>query len=502
MNIFLVEDEYWALAELVELFRIYEPEHRVFAFDTGEEALLAAENTHPHLVLTDINMPGMDGLELVDKLNRIDPSIKKIMISVHDQFEYARQGMKFGVVDFLVKPVAESILYQAVDQALEQLYKETKHTEEWLHSSLTQMLLTPEPPPQPRLLRFHQEACFMLLAAKEAEGERVPWRPDTDKLKSILRLPSDAEVVWLDLNEKEQVILLRAPRLPEEEAVKDVATAWSARQACLPAALHIAFTHKPAGTTLFDMLGRLKQHLEEQRLFGMPTMVSLKDRKPDADLLGAWDRVRALEAHYKKGELAKGEAVLQCLLNELRHQRLKQRQLQLFIGDMLFSLKFNRHHSRSGSVPIHELHEDPRLLQHIYSYDMLLPYLHRKLVDLYGAEDTKDGTPKELIPMLLRLIHHQYQAPLSLQQFAAQHHVSLGYLSRMFKAQTGLTFSDYVTEYRIRKAKDLLAGGMERLQEVSRLVGYEDPKYFSAQFKKIVGQTPMVYVKQMNNRKE
>jgi YesN/AraC family two-component response regulator len=82
-----------------------------------------------------------------------------------------------------------------------------------------------------------------------------------------------------------------------------------------------------------------------------------------------------------------------------------------------------------------------------------------------------------------------------LQQFAAEHHVSLGYFSRIFKSQTGTTFSDYLAGYRIRKAKELLSGGIERLQEVSRMVGYEDTKHFSALFKKIVGETPIKYAK-------
>ena len=65
MNIYLVEDERWALAELVELFKRYRPAHRVHAFDNGEDALHAAAADPPQLVLTDINMPGMDGLELI-----------------------------------------------------------------------------------------------------------------------------------------------------------------------------------------------------------------------------------------------------------------------------------------------------------------------------------------------------------------------------------------------------------------------------------------------------
>ncbi|MDQ1913654.1 response regulator [Paenibacillus sp. GD4] len=499
MNIFLVEDEYWALAELVELFRVYEPEHRIYSFSNGEEALEAAGEILPDLVLTDINMPGMDGLELVKELNLLDPSIKKMIISVHDQFEYARMGMKFGVVDFLVKPVSKEALYKAVDQALRQLLEERKKTEEWFHVSLTRMLLTPELPSDPRLLGFHEEACLLILVSGEADegkSQLTNSMQTTERLMTLLCVPAKEDFVKVDLDGRHKVFLSRAAASLRQEIVKTRLTEWVAPQHHGPEALHIGFVRKPAGQSLFEVLERLKKHLEEHKLFEFPTIVSMNEQPADADLGGVWDRIRILESHYRKGELSKGKDVLMRLLNELRRHRLTKRQLDLLMNDMFYSLKFNLYRSRTGHLPVPDLHDDSQLFQHIYYYDKLLSPLHDKLVELYGAEDRKEASPKELIPILLHLIHLEYRNHMSLQQFAQQHHVSLGYLSRMFKEQTGFTFSDYVTELRIRKAKELLCGGACGLQEVSRLVGYEDPKYFSAQFKKLVGMTPHLYAKQ------
>jgi two-component system response regulator YesN len=92
-------------------------------------------------------------------------------------------------------------------------------------------------------------------------------------------------------------------------------------------------------------------------------------------------------------------------------------------------------------------------------------------------------------------IHANYQGSLSLQQFASEHHVSLGHLSRLFKSQTGYNFSDYVIGYRIGKAKELLADGTSRPSEVGELVGYEDAKHFCHLFKRLTGETPTAYAK-------
>ncbi|MCZ8517368.1 response regulator [Paenibacillus filicis] len=501
MNIFLVEDEYWALAELKELFRVYEPEHRVFAFDNGEDALLAADTVRPDLVLTDINMPGMDGLELVQKLNERDASIMKMIISVHDHFEYARQGMKFGVADFLVKPVKKDIMLKTVDQALQQIKRQMTQTEERLHASLVQALLTPEFPTGPKLERFYKDPFCMLLLQLEGAAY-IGWKDTGLRLADLKKLPSNpsqGEILGVELDGRQRVLLFECDPDEGHDMMEVIVEQLFERIRSDIYHIHIGMTKKSARQSLYEAFGLLKQHLEDRMLFGMPTL-ALQQGNRDVELGDAWDRVRLLETHYRKGELVKGEAALHNMLKELRNKKITRRQLRLFVSDMLFSLKYKLLSSRSGSVILHDLHEDPRLLQHVSGYGELLHYLHEKIVRLYGEEEPADRNPKGLIPVLLRLIHSRYQETISLQRFAAEHHVSLGYLSRMFKAQTGLTFSEYLAEYRIRKAKELLSGGVERLQEVSRMVGYEDPKHFSAIFKKLVGETPMTYAKRAMNK--
>jgi len=499
MNIFLVEDEYWALAELRELCRVYEPEHAVYAFGNGEEAMQAAESVRPHLVLTDINMPVMDGLELAERLYRLDPSIKKIIVSVHDQFEYARLGMKYGVSDFLVKPVKKETLYHSIDQALQQLGEELRQSDEWLLGALTRMLLSPEPPAHPKLAAFRDEAYYLVLVHVDgAEERRFAEAPDAGELKRLFALPPSADAFRIEADGRRQVLLLRAADAPSERAVRNGAEALLERLRHPSAPVHVGIAAKPPGEMPTEAFERLKRHVEEARRFGMPTIVSVGERIQDAELGGAWERVRILETHCRNGEWDKGRNALRSLLHELEQKRLKRRQLELFVGDVMFSLKFKLHSQSGGGFNLQHAQEDAAPLQHISTYEELFDCLLHKLERLYAPDrgkEGKEGNPKELIPMLLERIRRNYQEPLSLQQFAAEHYVSAGYLSKMFKAQTGLTFSEYVTEYRIRKAQELLSEGLDRLQDVSRLVGYEDPKYFGLQFKKLVGMSPLQYAK-------
>ncbi|MFD1956825.1 response regulator [Paenibacillus thailandensis] len=495
MNIFLVEDEHWALAELVELLRIYEPAHSVYAFSNGEEAWQAAQKTRPGLVLTDITMPVMDGLELAERLHEMDPAIKKIIVSVHDQFEYARLGMKYGVIDFLVKPWKKEALYKAVDEALRQIREEARTSEEWLLGSLARMLQTPESPNHPRLRTFLDKTYHMLLLrADGAEG----WSRFKESVPDL-----DGDMYRIDLDGRQRAILVGAADPDGGQAFRRAVAEWFEllRRELVP--VHVGIASKPAGEPLYKTFGPLKERLESEMRFGLSSIVTAGANSPDADLSGAWDRVRMLETHYRNGELVKGEAVLVKLLDDLKGRRLKKRQLDLFLNDMLLSLKFKLQ-SRNGGVDVDSLPEHYRLPPDIYTYEELFQCLKHKFMSLYTADigpARNQGNPKELIPKLLHLIHREYGTSLSLQRFAAEQHISLGYLSRMFKAHTGHTFSEYVTDYRIRKARELLADGVDRLHEVSRLVGYDDPKYFSLQFKKLVGESPMHYAKRMADQR-
>ncbi|NOU93304.1 response regulator [Paenibacillus sp. LMG 31456] len=512
MNIFVVEDEPWALAELVELLKIYEPEHRIYAYADGDDALSAAHTICPQLVLTDINMPGMDGLELIEELHRLDSTIKSMILSVHDQFEYARQGMKFGVFDYLLKPVKKDVLFNAVDKAIQHIEMDSKRTEEWMSGSIGQMLLTAEIPQYDILRAVNGRAYCMVLLVLETGSVLRGWKDTCIGMNDLKQQfgckPShEREFHCLDLDCRQRVILIPISEAVQPIRIRENLSPLFQQLQQLQRPAHMGFAVKSEFDSLYAIFSDLKQRMDENMKFGMPTFIVPGMKNHDAEIGDLWEKVRVMETYFKKGDMLKGHVILDQILGELSEKQITKRQLRLFVHDMLFSLKYNLLASRKGQVSINELQEDNRILNRFADYRELFEWLNETLVSLYCGLAVKDLNPKGLVPVLLQLIHKSYQDSISLQQFAADHHVSLGYLSRMFKSQTGTTFSDYIAAYRISKAKELLTSGVERLQEVSQLVGYEDSKYFSALFKKIVGVAPITYAKRhavktsSNNRK-
>lgn len=512
MNIFVVEDERWALAELVQLLSSYEPAHRIIAFDNGDDALAAAESTRPDLVLTDINMPGIDGLELIEQLTRLDSTIKCMILSVHDEFEYARQSMRYGVGDYLLKPVKKEALYQAVDKAIAVIEEENRRREAWFHGTIARMLLAEETGGAESAIEreVNRQRYVLLLLTLDKGGQQVSSREDkdygggfdADRYKRELAdvVPPAVKIHGVELDKRHTVLLIPVSSSAEEDriqhAVSRIANGMKGLCTEHPLCVYTGLALKKENQPLRGVYLQLKKCVEEQAVFGISTYVTLGKKREDADLSSIWDKVRIMEVHYKKGELQKGQRTLELINADLCQKQVTKRQLRLFVQDMLFSLKYRLLSTGSGVVSLNDLQENLKHLNECAGYDELTVWLKEKLLDLYFGRDSCDRNPKELVPLLLQYIHAHYQENISLQQFAVDHHISMGYMSRMFKSQTGTTFSDYIAAYRIQKAKELLSGGIDRLQVVSQLVGYEDTKHFSTLFKKFVGQTPIMYAKE------
>ena len=106
----------------------------------------------------------------------------------------------------------------------------------------------------------------------------------------------------------------------------------------------------------------------------------------------------------------------------------------------------------------------------------------------------KDGTYSGAVSSVIRYIHRHYEKPdLSIQEIAGTVHLSVGYLSSIFRKETGMTIKNYLTELRINKAQELLEKDGMKIGDVSRMVGYRSSQYFSQAFYKSVGILPTEY---------
>lgn len=128
-SIAIIDDERWIRKLIIKLMPTKEfPVRIIGEAEDGEEGLELLKKCRPHIVITDIRMPILSGLDLIQKIKTVLPRSEIIIVSGYDNFEYAQKAVKLGVTDFLLKPLEEAELRRALGNAVENLNKRNQQT--------------------------------------------------------------------------------------------------------------------------------------------------------------------------------------------------------------------------------------------------------------------------------------------------------------------------------------------------------------------------------------
>lgn len=494
MNIFVAEDEIIALEEIEYLLRGYKGQHSVYTAQNAFMIMELCQKVRPDILITDIRMPQMDGLELIEALKKSYPDMAAIIISGYDDFSFARKGLQLGVKEYLLKPLKESALHHAVDTTIRELQAELltkRRLSDWalIRELLGQASGTSE--------QGARESCGMVISSLGNEGSLDGWDPALQiQIDEIEGLPSETRIVYPDSKRQCVIVPCRS-----NDAIIHQIGGWARKihEAALRRRriVHTTYFMKASGESFHSAYTKGLQRIEQQRILDSGTITDDSSKHDNPDLSRVWEKARVLEIYLAKRELQKARLEIDKMMGELKTRQLTVKQLVIFITDMLTALQYNL--TKSLSMKIVGIDVIAASINQMSSYEELGDWLQQQLFMYMNKLGTSNLDARELVQMLMHKVKHDIEAPDSLQQFAKDHHVSVGYLSRVFKNELGVNFSDYLLEIRMERARSLLDIGTLSLAEVSHRAGYDDPKYFSQLFKKTYGITPSEYVKRKKN---
>ncbi|WP_373232360.1 response regulator [Cohnella sp.] len=494
MKVMLIEDESLAMDELRHLMKPYEDKHEIVGFDNGEDALAHALRWVPDIVISDIRMPGLDGLEVIRRLIEQYPRLQAVMLSGYNDFEYARSALKLGAKEYLLKPVPAPELYAAMDRMVEAARREEKKSR------------------QERNWTLSMKVRGLNGAGEEAEGRQEPigdWI-----MISVLLDNWNSPIIWpqnetsavmvaewlrteihpgadcFDMDEHLRMILIPAVETDRESGIRQKANRihdFIRRSANV---VHTAYRLKTSRESMKETYERCLQLLESQVRLGESTFMPVLGRSVAVQPF--WDGARRIEQHVRDAEYAKMQMELRRLLDVLRREGITLKQSSVLLSDLFYALKFKFSDMQSEleAVDADSIYDYLKTCQ---GDEMVLALLTERMASLMADSEHVLPNPKQIIPPLLDYIQQHYGESVQLKDFAAKYHVSIGYLSKLFKSETGDHFSDYLIRVRMNKAQELLDTGYKKITEIGKLVGYEDPKHFSQTFKRWIGVTPQQY---------
>ncbi len=437
----------------------------------GRKAIEMAEALQPQVVLMDIKMPGINGLEAIEKIHQRDPHIKFILVSAYDSFDYAKQAMKMGVKEYILKPSKKEETIRAILRVKKEVMEESARAEEYRHSSLIarELFLT-------RLIKHevgkdtvelqetlfpHLQSAYFLVVKHQQLSEKAAagWASYFGEDDYIYRMEDDQLViVVLSQAKKEKGAVLKlARKLQMLLGHKAYIGAGYPKEKLedLPDSYHQAM--------------QAARHLElnGHSNFGFPPAEQRQSSNFLEDILLEVISGNQSNAVHFFSELWKNEEASAELLHEL-YFRLKQELQQ-----------------RNIQTPETGLPTE----SDYYEWVDFLKLSSLNVQHHYHSQDKIERAKK--------YIHDHFHEPISLEDAAERSELSPNYFSNLFKASTGETFIDYLTHVRLQKAKEFLHSNRYTLKEICFMVGYKDPNYFSRVFKKYFSLSPKQYQKEI-----
>jgi two-component system, response regulator YesN len=490
----------------------------------GESALPLLQTTRPDVLITDIKMPFMDGLQLSKIVRERMPGVKIVILSGHDEFEFAQQAVNLGVTEYLLKPVTVKKLHQVLQKLAAQLDQEQKDQQtlkqyqaqidenraalrERLLLKLIMGVIGPtEAIEQGQLLGIDLIArCYLVVILNTGLSDRSD-QFDYDEHQQVLHtitslVENNPDVFTLNKNWEDLVLLLKGSTPEYLEEDRDLLLTQINREV------------SKSRYRLTIGSGSCKSHLtdiSESFIEALLSIHNLTGRNKNG-VSPAVDRSEllkidksAIENFLKCGTLDEFDSFFSDFIHPLVESALRSRLIKdyLFIDLVLAAAKLVNDLGGEIEQVIPELDSIDTLLANISTIDQLREQTYRILASVLALRDKLPGSPHTLIIyQAKKYIDSHYADPdLSLNSVAAQVNLSANHLSVVFSQETPQTFKEYLTEVRINKAKALLRTTSSSVAEIAYQVGYNDPHYFSAAFKKNTGLSPTEFRLQASNR--
>ena len=504
--------------------------------ENGEDALEKIENLEPDVVLTDIRMPYMDGLTLAERIRQKYPSMKIVIFSGYDDFEYAKQAIKLNVTEYILKPVN-------VEELTAILKRIKTNLDEEIEQKRNVNLLREN---YKRSLPILREQFLKDLISRPMDGETVqtllreydiPLAGAKKWIAIAVELELEQELTQeeapLPLHEEKNLIPISVMQILSENlkpCYRFSLVSFSGSADAKIAGI-AAIDENNSQTELINILGDIckeirktlkvpvtigighsAQKLENisrsfqsaldalgyRSVVGTGSTIYINDVEPGigGKLQFGSEEESALIQAIKFGPEEKIRETVRGIVDRMNEARVHARQQQAYIlsvANCMIQLIQQYDLNMEEIFAEDPLGPDPfTVIQSMLNRENFSRWLFQTALKINNAlSRERDYAARQVIEKAKQYIMDNYQDPgLSVEQICRYLHMSPAYFSTMFKKATGQTYIAYLTEVRLNKAVELLNMTDEKTYVIASQVGYQEQNYFSYVFKKRFGVSP------------
>lgn len=497
----------------------------------GKEAIERIKENPPDLLLTDICMPFVDGMELTKFVYEQYRDTKVVIISGYDEFEYAKKAVKYQVIEYILKPITALELSETLIKVREKLDGERIQIRNI--QKIKGAYISNLPVMRGRFLnslmqgnihvnnlydRFQEYNIKLdgshFMTALILGDDLTPFLNQSEITKvelahfAIYNIAEeimknyDAGVTFQDVEEK-TVLVFSADAEIEKAAMRICEEIRTAIYKFLEIRCTIGLGQVVNSVEqLYHSFNEAKKAMEYKFLLGGNQVILAASLQEDIAQQGVdsakWTSQIILAIKTSNAEDIRRN--VQGFIDEIRNAYMTKNRSIFYVQNLILSIMNALDNSSMNETQI--FGEVRELLNTIYDKEQLSD-MAKDLITFCddiseSMKHQKDSYCKKQALIALDYIDNHYgDSNISLNSVCVFLSLSTSYFSTIFKAYTGETFIEALTKKRIEKAKNLIEHTGKKTYEIADEVGYSDPHYFSSSFKKMTGMTPTEYAKKM-----
>lgn len=490
----------------------------------GAEGMKLIIKTNPDLVLTDIRMPVVDGISMIERLDAMDIHPYFIIFSGYDDFNYAKRAMKYGVMDYILKPSLPEEIALALDKTAEKFrrIKRLEVEQEKIRQQFDSY--------KPLLYNVFAEELFngkIFTDSRFREKCEFLGLDLIGKSYCVVTVHIDSHDCTLDQLSEEQeqyVLYFIASFSAGAFGVGKAFTNFQNHFAhFLVAKDHDKISHQELAEQAMQVVEHCSRKFDVSVSIGISdiinefssistaydqsveclkynmennTVIFYRELRQNPGYPNA-EQIYNKEMLMEAIKIGDSDLVLKCVEDFFRNIKKIQRTCQDYLTPLLYEML------GTTAVTLLDMGENDynyEAMAELTKPNITVNELEKKLTAYYSSLMQKLGEScnkknLQIIQKVIKYVKENYSRDITLNEIANNLYFTPNYLSSLFSRSMGESFSNYITRYRVQKAKELLESGKYKVYEIGEMVGYKNPDYFSKIFKELIGFTPSSYKK-------
>lgn len=481
-KVYLLDDEPFILEGLRYIVDWQDYGFEIVGYsNNGEYGLKEILSMDIDLVITDIMMPKMTGLELIENLIKSNYQTNFIVLSAFQEFEYAKKAISMGAQNYILKPIDIEELEKSLINIKNKLKeKENRNKDkEVVNNSLLLKIITE---------KDYENIDYIKKKIKYNDEYRVGIielkNKDKDINKVLKEIPYIKKYLYCIENKSKAVFIIDGKF--NDEYIEELTNIKNQITDLIDDIVYISLGQIIKDLKNINTSYESAKDISEYKII-YPNISWIKEYKEKNNEYIDID----IDFEDLKSLLINKDFVNACLYIESKFNKLKEDDL---------NPKKIKTKALEVFLNVYNYINESKLMKNLSIYlenainKNTIDEIQLELINMIKFMQTKlENTQESISPVIIKLLDHiekNYQRDLNLKEISDSLNINSIYLGQLFQKEIGILFSDYINNFRINKAKDLLVNTSLKASEIGELVGYSNKNYFYRKFKSIVGITP------------